>query len=113
MRINLLLSLLFGLGQVVVGGVVAWRVLAGKSWRRPSMLLLLALCCWFMVSGATELFVSGLEMAHTMGGAVTSASFALWRARADDFLLVASIVLFVVFTGWTVAVRWRESAARR
>lgn len=108
-----MLSLLFGLGQVVVGGVVTWRLVTRKGWRRPSMLLLLALCCWFMVSGVTELFVSGLETAHTMGGAVSSASFALWRARADDFLLVASIVLLVLFTSWSIALRWRESAARR
>lgn len=113
MQINLVLSLIFGLGQVVVGLAVAWRLFASKAWRRPNMLILLAVSCWFVVSGITELFVSGMETAETVGGALSEATFALWRARADDLLLAASVVIAVGFAGWYAALRLRGAATRR
>lgn len=112
-QINLVLSLIFGLGQVVVGLVVAWRLMAGKAWRRPSMLLLLTVSCWFVASGITELFVSGMETAQTVSGALSEATFALWRARADDLLLAASVALVVGFAVWYAALRLRGAATRR
>lgn len=112
-QINLVLSLIFGLGQAVVGLAVAWRLLAGKAWRRPSMLFLLVVSCWFVASGITELFVSGMETAQTVGGALSEATFVFWRARADGLLLAASVALVVGFAGWYAVLRLRGISTRR
>lgn len=113
MQINLVLSLMFGVGQLVAGVFVAWRVLGKGTWRRPNMLLLLTLSCWFVASGICELFVSGMETAQTIGGVPSPATFTLWRARADDALLGVSIALIVLFVGSYAVVRLRHADERR
>jgi hypothetical protein len=112
-QINLVLSLIFAVGQIVAGVFVARRVVGGNAWQRPSMPLLLALSCWFVASGACELFVSGMETAHVLGGTPSLATFANWRARADDALLAVSVALVVLLAGSYAALRLRQVTSRR
>ena len=92
--INLVLSLVFGVGQVVVGGWLAWHVAHGGlgRWRHA---LLIAVGLWFVVSGCAELFVSGMESSLRLTGAPTAATIALWRGRADTALFMATAALAV------------------
>ena len=113
MQINLVLSLIFGVGQIVAGVFVARRLIGGGAWQRPNMLLLVALSCWFVASGVCELFVSGMEMARVLGGTPSLATFALWRARADDALLGVSVALVVLLVGSYTALRLRQVSSRR
>lgn len=113
MQINLILSLVFGVGQVVAGLFVSRRLLANAPWRRPGSLTLLLLSCWFVASGLCELFVSGMEAAHTLAGAPTLATFEVWRGRADDLLLGVSGALVLLFIGCCLLLRLRGRAARQ
>lgn len=92
--INLVMSLVFGVGQIVVGGWLAWHVAHGGlgRWRQA---LLVAVGLWFVVSGCTELFVSGMETSLRLSGAPAAVTFALWRGRADTTLYVATAALLV------------------
>lgn len=80
-----------------MGGVVAWRLLTGAKWRQTSLFLLLLLALWFVVSGLTELFVSGMEVARDIRGTPSAAAFTLWRGRADAALIGVSIMLVAAF----------------
>ena len=88
---------MFGAGQVVVGGVVAYRLLAGAKWRQTNLFLLVLLALWFVASGLTELFVSGMETARDIRDTPSAAVFTLWRGRADAALVGVSIVLVATF----------------
>lgn len=94
---SLVLSLIFGAAQVIVGGVVAYRLIARSEWRRLNLLMLLLIALWFVASGVTELFVSGMETAHGLRGVPSAAGFALWRGRADTALVVVSVALVGAF----------------
>lgn len=94
---SLALSLIFGAGQVVVGGAVAYRLLVRSEWRRLNIFALLLIALWFVTSGVTELFVSGMETAHNVRGVPGAASFAVWRGRADTVLVVISGSLVILF----------------
>jgi len=61
------------------------------------MFALLLIALWFVASGMTELFVSGMETAHDLRGVPSAASFTLWRGRADAALTVASVILVIMF----------------
>lgn len=113
MPINLILSLVFGAGQIVAGVLVTRNMLAGGSWRRPRALLLIAVSCWFIASGVCELFVSGMETAQSVGGTPSPATLALWRGCADEALLGVSVALVVLFAGACVLLRTRGGAAQR
>lgn len=91
--LNLILSLVFGVGQVVVGAWLAWHSL--QSERRPHWraALLIAVGLWFIVSGVIELFVSGMESSERLTGVPGAGQFALWRSRADTILFALSVAL--------------------
>lgn len=93
--VNLVLSLLFGAGQLIVGGVVALRLIVRSEWRHLNRFVLLLIALWFVASGVTELFVSGMEALRDLRGAPDAAVFALWRGRADTALLAVSGVVIV------------------
>jgi hypothetical protein len=101
--LSLVLSLVFGIGQLVVGvGVTRW-VLAARRWRRPSLFVLLLLAIWFVCSGAAELFVSGMESLHLLAGWPRTSAFTLWRARADVALLAVTVALVVALIVYAAA----------
>lgn len=94
MPINFILSLVFGAGQVAVGGWLVWHVAHGNlgRWRTT---LLAAVGLWFVASGCAELFVTGMETSQRLTGAPAEAIIALWRERADMALFVATGALVV------------------
>lgn len=101
--INLVFSLLFGIGQVV-GWV--WLVASGRRrWQNGRIFLLLLAGAWFVCSGIIELFVSSLESSHLLIGSPDSTSFALWRGRADTVLAIATGV--IVLSGLLVVLSGR------
>jgi len=101
--LNLLLSLLFGLGQIAVGAWLARYALTGERRGQLRVALLAFVGLWFLVSGVIEVFVSGMESSQRLTGAPTAAAFALWRARADGALFIASACLALCAIGYALA----------
>lgn len=108
--INLVLSLIFGLGQVVVGGWLAAYPLARRRYLQWRQGLMVFVGLWFVVSGLIELVVSGMETSQRLTGAPGAMAFALWRGRADTALFVASALLACGAVVYVVALRWRGGA---
>ena len=104
--ISLALSLLFGVGQVLIGGGFAWYGATRQRWRRPRAFIPALAGAWFFCSGLVELFVSGMESLERMTGTPTAAMFALWRSRADTVLLIWTIGLALLGVLY-LAANWR------
>src|SRR5579862_6715883 len=79
--LSLMLSLLFGAGQVVVGVLLVGYGLRAGRWRRLSLYVALLFGVWCVTSGLAELLVSGMETARHVVGRPSVSAFALWRAR--------------------------------
>lgn len=110
--INLILSLVFGLGQIIVGVLPAYYLLAGRRYREWRVGLLTCVGLWFVVSGVIELFVSGMESSQRLTGAPSAVTFALWRSHADSALIVATLTLalgMVAYLAYLAALRWRHA----
>lgn len=108
--VNLLLSLLFGVGQIVVGGAL---VLQGRRrWRRAGVFVMMLAGAWFVCSGFIELFVSGMESLQRLSGLPDHATFSIWRGRADAVLAAATVALVLVGVGVAVSGRlsWRRNS---
>lgn len=110
MSINLTLSLLFGAGQLFLGAGFVIRLLARGQWRLFKWFLLLTIAAWFAVSGAMELFVSGMEVTHNISGKPSLQAFRVWRARADTTLLIVSVALFATLAAFLL---WHGVMTRR
>ena len=80
---NLILSLIFGVGQIVVGGGLAWYGLAPARWRQWRAVFAGMVGLWFFISGVCELIVSGMELSQRLGGGPSAAVFAQTRGLAD------------------------------
>jgi hypothetical protein len=93
--LSLILSLIFGAAQLVLGAVVVARLLRGGRWRAAARFALLLICLWFVCSGLAELLVSGMEAMQRISGHPSAPAFALWRGRIDAGLLIATAALFV------------------
>lgn len=100
---NLILSLVFGVGQIVVGGGLAWYGLAPRRWRQWRAVLAGAVGLWFFVSGVCELIVSGLEVSQRLGGGPSAVEFAQARGLADDILFTATAALAVGLAAYFIA----------
>lgn len=100
---NLILSLVFGVGQIVVGGGLAWYGLAPRRWRQWRAVLVGAVGLWFFVSGVCELIVSGLEVSQRLGGGPNAVEFAQARGLADDILFTATAALAVGLAAYFIA----------
>jgi hypothetical protein len=105
--VNLILSLIFGFGQIVIGGVVARRSLGQGIWADMRRFLLLLVSLWFICSGFLELFVSGMETVERLGGRFPTPTFDLWRARADILLLLVSFALLASLLVYAILKRFR------
>jgi hypothetical protein len=105
--------LIFGAGQIVVGGIVARFSLVGLGqgvWTHARHFLLLVVSLWFIVSGTLELLVSGMETAQRLGAAISSETFTLWRARADTSLVWVSVALLASLLVYELARRLRSGS---
>ena len=108
--INLILSLIFGVGQIVIGGLVARHSLGQGIWADTRRFLLFLVSLWFMCSGFLELFVSGMETADRLSGSFPTPTFDLWRARADTLLLLVSLALLASLLAYLVLKRFRPGS---
>jgi hypothetical protein len=110
---NLILSLLFGIGQVIAGVLLVRYGAREGRWRRARVFLMLLFGVWFATSGLAELVVSGMETARQLIGAPSAASFALWRERADRTLLYITIAVLVAAVAHPLLTRleaaWRDT----
>jgi hypothetical protein len=106
--IPLLISLIFGAGQVLFGVAVLARGVRRGRWHGTGMFLLMVLGIWALGSGAAELLVSGLAVASRTHGAPTAASVATVRRAADDALIALSIALVVPVALFAV---WKRATA--
>jgi hypothetical protein len=107
----LILSLIFGAGQIVVGGIIARFSLVNLGqgiWTHARHFLLLVVSLWFIVSGTLELLVSGMETAQRLGAVISSRTFTLWRARADTSLVWVSVTLLASLLAYELVRRLRS-----
>ena len=103
MTVNLALSLIFGLGQLVVGGALVVYGATNGRWRRWRIALAALVGAWFVASGVTELIVSGMEVARRLTNTPSAATFALWRGRADIALYSVTAALALIGLAYFVA----------
>jgi len=103
MTINLFLSLVFGVGQIVVGGALVAYGVTGGRWRRWRVALAAFVGAWFFASGVTELLVSGMEVAQRLTGAPNPSAFAALRGRADTALYTVTAALALLGLAYLVA----------
>jgi hypothetical protein len=89
----------------VVGGLLVAHGARARRWRRAGVFVAMLAGAWFVWSGATELFVSGMEVAQHLARAPSPAAFTLWRGRADALLLLVTIALTLVGLGYAIAYR--------
>lgn len=92
--VNLALSLLFGVGQIVVGVLLVRH--GWTRWRRGGVFVMMLAGAWFVCSGVIELFVSGMEALQRISGVPDHSTFSLWRGRADRTLAVATGALLLL-----------------
>ncbi len=100
---NLILSLIFGVGQIVVGGGPAWYGLTPARWRQWRAVLAGAAGVWFFVSGVCELIVSGMELIRSLGGGPSATFFTQTRALTDGALFAATGALAVGLAAYLIA----------
>lgn len=107
-NLSLIISLLFGIGQVAGGAAVVWWLLARRRAGGPRTFVLLLIAAWFVCSGIAELFVSGMETAHLVSGQPASNAIATWRGRADAALLLVTLALMMALPVYVVVRRLSE-----
>ncbi|WIG57347.1 MAG: hypothetical protein OJF49_000091 [Ktedonobacterales bacterium] len=104
---NLILSLLFGFGQLIIGGILALRM---RRWHTFRIFVLFIVSLWFVGSGTTEIIVSGMETCQRLIGTPDASTFTLWRGRADAALLAFTVALSIFLC--THPIRSRLFSAR-
>jgi hypothetical protein len=100
---NLILSLIFGAGQIVVGGGLAWYGLTPARWRQWRAVLAGAAGVWFFVSGVCELIVSSMELSRSLGDGPSAAVFTQTRGLADSALFLVTGALAVALLAYFIA----------
>jgi len=103
--INLILSLIFGGGQVAIGAALLGYAVQRSRWRALRNVGLALAGAWLITSGVIELFVSGMETSTRLTGAPSQAFFTLWRGRADTLLFVVTALLAALALAWPLALR--------
>jgi hypothetical protein len=104
-NLSLVISLLFGIGQIAGGGAVVWWLLARRRAGEPRTFMLLLIASWFICSGIAELFVSGMEIAHQVSGQPPVPAVDMWRGRADAALLLVTLALVAALPTYLVVRR--------
>jgi hypothetical protein len=89
----LAVSLLFGVGQCIVGAALVLRGVRGGRLRRLGLYAAGVLGAWLVCSGVAELIVSGLTLVVGRWGELTPGALSQVRHAIDVALVVASGVL--------------------
>ncbi len=108
--LSLAISLVFGVGQCVVGAALLVRALRAHNWQRPAIFVSGILGAWAICSGIAELLVSGLAAFSLTSGSTAPSALAGVRHLADTALLVASALLALPLLVYPF---WRRLRARR
>lgn len=108
--LSLTISLVFGVGQCVVGAALLIRAVRAHNWRRPSLFVSGILGAWAICSGIAELIVSGLTAFSLASGSTAPSALSAVRHAADMALLVASGVLVLPLLLYPL---WRRLQTRR
>lgn len=106
---NLLISLAFGAGQVIIGAAMLLFSLHKGRWRQIALFGLALIGAWFACSGLTELIVSGAEMLARTGNALSAESATHIHMQADQGFLIASIILLVLGVLYPLLTRFRRT----
>lgn len=102
---NLYLSLAFGVGQVIIGAVMALFVTRKRRWQKMTHALLAFIGIWFAFSGITELIVSGAEVLARTSHTLSTAQASHLRAQADQAFLIASLILLTIGAAYLLLTR--------
>jgi len=113
MMTNLFISLVFGIGQVVIGAAMIAYAPHRARWRQITFFGLALLGAWIVASGFTELVVSGTEMLARLGQTISTATAAQVRADADRAFLAASLGLLAAGAGYLLLARRWATQRRR
>jgi hypothetical protein len=107
--LNLLISLAFGVGQIIVGvGMVIYSLRSGR-WQQMAFFGLVVLGTLIGCSGLTELIVSGTELLAQTGSILTPATAAQIRGLADHTFAIASILVVLLAICYPAMMRlWRR-----
>lgn len=106
----LTISLIFGVGQCVVGAGLLVRALRAHNWQRPALFVSGVLGAWAICSGMAELVVSGFTAFSLSSRVAGPSALSGVRHAADTALLVASGVLVLPLLVYPF---WRRLRARR
>lgn len=98
LQMTLAISLLFGLGQIVAGAVLVWRLLAARRWTHRNRVIGALAGIWLLVSGGGECLVAGAEALHRAG-------IPALRAHVDAVLLGVTVALFVALAAYLLVMR--------
>lgn len=109
--INLFFSLIFGVGQVVVGFACVVSAARGGRWRRLGVGLTALVGAWFVASGLGELIVSGMETTRSVWRSPSATMFAAARAQVDSALFLWTLVLLAVAALYAGVWRWKMRPA--
>jgi hypothetical protein len=111
---SLLISLVFGVGQCVVGVALVLRAARRGRWRRFGIFVSGMLGAWAICSGLAELVVSGYALSMASGGSVAQHALEDVRRTADTSLLIASgalVLLLCVYPLWVYIAQHRTPAS--
>ena len=110
---SLLISLVFGVGQCVVGAALVARAARHGRWRHIGIFATGILGAWAICSGLAELVVSGYALSVASGGSAAQHALDALRHTADTSLLIASVALVVplcLYPLWLYVARRRATA---
>src|SRR5215813_3597187 len=91
--LSLLLSLIFGCCQVILGTAVVQHIVRTRRWPSRGAYLLLLISLWFVCSGVAELSVSGMEAMRRLLDMPNTVTLARWRGLVDGALIIATGLL--------------------
>lgn len=100
---NLVLSLVFGVGQLAIGAWLMRYGLRPSHWRQWRSVLAGAAGIWFCVSGVGEMIVSGMEVSRRLNGSPSVATAMTWRLGVDSALYVTTGALVIAMIAYVVA----------
>ncbi len=107
---DLYLSLVAGVGQVIIGLAMVLYSARRARWRQITFFGLALIGAWLAASGITELIVSGTELLSRLSSNFSATSAQQIRARADSAFLGVSLALLALGVGYLLFARlWRTT----